>query len=62
LFGHTVQLAARLCADAAADQILVSEAARLEHDDAALFKAPERRWLKGFAAPVSVVECVWQTR
>lgn len=61
LFGATVQLAARLCADAAGDQILVSEAIRREHGDAALFKAAEQRQLKGFAAPVSVVECVWQT-
>ena len=59
LFGTTVQLAARLCAEAAADQILVSETVRTEHGDAALFKAAEQRQLKGFAAPVGVVECVW---
>lgn len=60
LFGTTVQLAARLCADAAADQILVSENIRREHADSALFKAAEERQLKGFAAPVSVAECAWQ--
>jgi class 3 adenylate cyclase len=59
LFGATVQLAARLCDEAAADQILVSETVRTEHGDAALFKAAEQRQLKGFAAPVGVVECVW---
>ena len=59
LFGATVQLAARLCSEAAADQILVSETVRNEHGDAALFKAAEQRQLKGFAAPVGVVECVW---
>jgi class 3 adenylate cyclase len=59
LFGTTVQLAARLCADAAADQILVSENIRREHADAALFKTAEQRQLKGFAAPVSTAECVW---
>ena len=59
LFGATVQLAARLCAEAAADQILVSETVRTEHGNAALFKAAEQRQLKGFAAPVGVVECVW---
>ena len=59
LFGATVQLAARLCSEAAADQILVSETVRTEHGDAALFKAAEQRQLKGFAAPVGVVECYW---
>ncbi|WP_119303023.1 nickel-binding protein [Dongia deserti] len=59
LFGKTVQLAARLCSEAAADQILVSETICREHGDAALFKAAEQRQLKGFAAPVGVVECVW---
>jgi class 3 adenylate cyclase len=59
LFGATVQLAARLCAEAAPDQILVSETICREHGDAALFKAAERRQLKGFAAPIGVVECVW---
>jgi class 3 adenylate cyclase len=58
LFGTTVQLAARLCAEAAADQILVSEAAAREHGDAAVFKAAEQRQLKGFAAAVGVVECI----
>jgi class 3 adenylate cyclase len=59
LFGSTVQLAARLCSEAAADQILVSETVRTEHGDAALFKGAEQRQLKGFAAPVGVVECSW---
>jgi class 3 adenylate cyclase len=60
LFGTTVQLAARLCADAAADQILVSETICREHENAALFKAAEQRRLKGFAAPVATAECAWQ--
>ncbi len=60
LFGTTVQLAARLCAEAAGDQILVSETVCREHGDAALFKAAEQRHLKGFSAPVDVAECVWQ--
>jgi len=59
LFGSTVQLAARLCSEAAADQILVSETVGKAHGDGALFKAAEQRQLKGFAAPVGVVECVW---
>lgn len=62
LFGATVQLAARLCAEAAADQILVSETIQREHGDGTLFKATEQRQLKGFAAPVSVAECAWETR
>jgi class 3 adenylate cyclase len=60
LFGTTVQLAARLCSEATADQILVSEAVGQEHGDGALFKVAEQRQLKGFAAPVGVVECVWE--
>jgi class 3 adenylate cyclase len=62
LFGTTVQLAARLCAEADADRILVSDTIRHERGDDALFKTAERRRLKGFAAPVSVAECVWQAR
>jgi class 3 adenylate cyclase len=60
LFGTTVQLAARLCAEAAADQILVSETVAREHGDAAPFKAAEQRQVKGFANPVDVAECVWK--
>jgi class 3 adenylate cyclase len=59
LFGATVQLAARLCTEAAADQILVSDTVRREHGDGGLFKSAEQRQLKGFVAPVSVAECVW---
>jgi class 3 adenylate cyclase len=59
LFGATVQLAARLCAEAAADQILVSETVAREHGDTAVFKAAEQRQLKGFAGTVGVVVCVW---
>ncbi|HET6620103.1 MAG TPA: nickel-binding protein [Dongiaceae bacterium] len=62
LFGSTVQLAARLCGEAAADQILVSESVRHEHGDGALFKTAEQRQLKGFAEPVAVVECAWSGR
>ena len=59
LFGSTVQLAARLCAEAAPDQILVSETVRTEHGDAAVFKTADQRQLKGFAGTVGVVECAW---
>lgn len=60
LFGATVQLAARLCSEAAADQILVSETVRTEHGDGALFKTAEQRQLKGFAGTTGVVECVYE--
>ncbi|HEY1382581.1 MAG TPA: nickel-binding protein [Dongiaceae bacterium] len=59
LFGTTVQLAARLCAAAEGDQILVSDTIRREHGDDARFRQSEERQLKGFAAPVNVAECVW---
>jgi class 3 adenylate cyclase len=59
LFGTTVQRAARICAAAEADQILVSENVWREHGNAALFARQEQRQLKGFAAPVSVAACVW---
>jgi class 3 adenylate cyclase len=59
LFGSTVQLAARLCAAAEGDQILVSDTIRHEHGGDASFGQSEHRQLKGFAAPVNVTECVW---
>lgn len=59
LFGITVQRAARICAAAEADQILVSENICREHGNAAQFKAPQQRQLKGFAKPVGVAECAW---
>jgi class 3 adenylate cyclase len=62
LFGSTVQLAARLCAAASGDQILVSENICREHDNPALFNDSEQRQLKGFSAPVSVSECIWKDR
>jgi class 3 adenylate cyclase len=61
LFGAAVQLAARLCDRAAANQVLVSSAVR----DLALGKGIEfsRRGtfrLKGFDEPVRVYEVDWQ--
>ena len=61
LFGATVQLAARLCAKADPSAILVSGAV---HDLALgkgfTFRARGRLRLKGFDAPVSAFEVVWQ--
>ncbi|ARM88375.1 adenylate/guanylate cyclase protein [Rhizobium sp. CIAT894] len=59
LFGSTVQLAARLCAAAASDQILVSENIFREYGAADLFGHASRRRLKGFAKPVLVFRCDW---
>ena len=50
LFGATVQLAFRLCSEAEADGIVVSELVReLCDEDAARFVALGERRLKGFA-------------
>jgi class 3 adenylate cyclase len=60
LFGATVQMAARLCAEAAPDAIVVSEAVQeLMSDDVAL-TALGPRTLKGFGNPVSLYEVDWR--
>lgn len=59
LFGRTVQLAARLCACASGDQILVSENIYLEDGRRDVFGSPVSRQLKGFPQAVSSFECLW---
>ncbi len=59
LFGSTVQLAARLCAAASSDQILVSENIFREYGAADLFAHATRRRLKGFSKPVLAFRCDW---
>jgi class 3 adenylate cyclase len=59
LFGATVQLAARLCAVASSDQILVSENIFREYGTAQLFAQATRRRLKGFPKPVLAFQCDW---
>jgi class 3 adenylate cyclase len=59
LFGATVQLAARLCAVASSDQILVSENIFREYGIAQLFAQATRRRLKGFPKPVLAFQCDW---
>ncbi|AVA25981.1 nickel-binding protein [Rhizobium sp. LEGMi198b] len=59
LFGSTVQLAARLCASASADQILVSESIFREYGTADFFAHAAHRRLKGFLKPVLVFQCDW---
>jgi class 3 adenylate cyclase len=59
LFGATVQLASRLCAAAAADQILASKAIVDECGRRDGFLERGAKSLKGFSSPVSAFECVW---
>lgn len=59
LFGSTVQLAARLCAAASSDHILVSENIFREYGAADVFGHATRRRLKGFAKPMLAFQCDW---
>lgn len=59
LFGSTVQLAARLCAAAGRDQILVSENIFREYGASNVFAQATRRRLKGFSKPVLAFQCDW---
>ena len=61
LFGATVQLAFRLCSEAEADGIIVSELVReLCDEDEALFVALGERRLKGFAERTPVFRFEWR--
>jgi len=61
LFGSTVQLAARLCSEAAANGIVVSGSARkLCDDDAERFVWLGERRLKGFADKAEVFRFEWR--
>jgi class 3 adenylate cyclase len=61
LFGATVQLASRLCSEAEADGIIVSDAVRgLCSEDAARFVALGKRRLKGFAEGTPVFRFEWR--
>ena len=61
LFGVTVQLAFRLCSEAEADGIIVSELVReLCGEDKALFVALGGRRLKGFAERTPVFRFEWR--
>lgn len=64
LFGATVQLAARLCAAAAPDTILVSKAIRDEASVGFPFKGLGTQQMKGFKDPVPVYQLLapsWRT-
>jgi class 3 adenylate cyclase len=60
LFGSTVQCAARLCGEAATDQILVSNAVQDECGRAREFVECGDRHLKGFKDPVRTIEYRWR--
>jgi class 3 adenylate cyclase len=61
LFGSTVQLAFRLCSEAAADGIVVSGLVReMCDDETARFVALGERRLKGFPEPTSVFRFDWR--
>ena len=60
LFGSTVQLAARLCAAAASDQILASENIHREYSDPGVFVSTRQLRLKGFSQAVRAFRCGWK--
>jgi class 3 adenylate cyclase len=59
LFGSTVQLAARLCSAAGADQILISENIVREHGNSSVFVETEKLHVKGLLHPVAAYEFPW---
>lgn len=60
LFGSVVQLAARICDSAAADEIAVSEDVRRACDDMVGFQDLGQRHFKGFAQPIQVWALRWR--
>ena len=59
LFGSTVQMAARICAEASANEILVSDAVRLELPHRFSLVDAGSHNLKGFQDPVPLFEVQW---
>jgi class 3 adenylate cyclase len=60
LFGATVQLAARICADAAVESVVISEDVRVLLNDRFALTALGRRVLKGFREPVPLYSVDWR--
>ncbi len=60
LFGKTVQIAARICADASLDSVVVSDEVREALDGAYVCLNLGRRVLKGVAAPITVYAVDWE--
>ncbi len=59
LFGATVQLAARICNDAAVDAVVISAELKEAIGDAFVVVSLGRRMLKGFKAPVRLFAVDW---
>ncbi|MCH7529277.1 MAG: DUF4242 domain-containing protein [Candidatus Marinimicrobia bacterium] len=61
LFGTSVQLAARICDHAAAEEILVAHTVQeLSAGKGFKFGQPDEVLLKGFAAPTKISSVIWQ--
>jgi len=60
LFGQTVQVAARICADASVDAVVVSERVREELDDEFHCASLGKRMLKGVPTPLAVFAVDWE--
>jgi class 3 adenylate cyclase len=60
LFGATVQMAARICAEAAAEAIVVSDVVHRDVSDRFTLRGLGPRHLKGFAEPVALYEVDWR--
>lgn len=60
LFGATVQIAARICQDAASGSIVVSQIVRDLMADACRLSELGKRQLKGFATPIALYEVMWR--
>ena len=61
LFGATVQMAARICADASVDAIVVSDDVRALIDGRYEMTALGKRMLKGFREPAPLYAVAWQS-
>ena len=60
LFGKTVQKAARICAKAGSDEILISEALRALVEAEFPTEFREEATLKGISAPERIFSVLWQ--
>ena len=60
LFGKTVQKAARICAKAGSDEILISEALRMLVEAEFPTGFREEAALKGIATPEKIFSVLWQ--
>ena len=61
LFGSTVQMAARICDDAAVESVVISDAVRALIEDGFSLTTLGRRVLKGFHEPVPLFAVDWRS-